>query len=321
MVVAVSLLLGWIILDGPTIQVDGGKSGDITHKLEDPISFTVLTANVGNSDLRCLPFILKLCNKKVEDRISANIQRLKPDVLAIQETLPPYMCDSFFAPYISSVCRESQEVPQIRRLLGDEYSIVCETRNGFECIGVRTDVGVIHGCEPGTLCETDRMDIQGEGCRPNVAVMAATVEVKGRVFDLVNAHPESRGAACRLHSIRQIFEDQGSPDSLVQEPKVLIMGDLNLDPWKENDVSTVYWNEQVGSPETHTFYYHSGIAERVPPYPSIRFSVFRRTYDHVVSNFLRGTTTTLVATPGTSRLDGGSGMDHLGIYGELFFED
>jgi hypothetical protein len=108
---------------------------------------------------------------------------------------------------------------------------------------------------------------------------------------------------------------------LVQEPNVLIMGDLNLDPWKENDVSTRYWNQQVGMPETHEFYYHSGIAERDPPYPSIQFSAFKRTYDHVVSNFLRGTTVTLGAAPSTSRLDGGSGMDHLGIYGELFIGD
>jgi hypothetical protein len=320
-VIAVIITIGWAILDGPLFRMENVLSRDHPHIQEAPISFTVITVNVGNSDLRCLPFILKLCDKDVEDRIAANIQRLKPDVVAIQETLPPYMCEPLYAPYLSSVCRESQEVPQVRRLLGEDYSIVCETRNGFECIGVRTDAGIIQGCEPGSSCETDRMDIQGEGCRPNVAVMVATVEVNGRVFDLVNAHPESRGAACRKLSIQQIFEDRGSPGALVQEPDVFIVGDLNLDPWVENDVSTRYWNQQVGSPDTHEFYYHSGIVERDPPYPSIVFSVFRRTYDHVVSNFLQGTTVTLGMAPGTTRLDGGRGMDHLGIYGELFFQD
>lgn len=277
--------------------------------------FTFLTANVGNSDPLCLPYYMKLCRKDVEARIAANIQALRPDVVAIQETMPYHMCERYPAAVPGSICTEPEGVPQIRKLLGPDYTIVCDSRNGFECIGVRVDVGQIDGCESGGLCETDRLDRQGDGCRWNVSVMAATVRVKGQVFDLVNAHPESKGAACRLISIRQIFE----PGRLVQQENALVAGDLNLDPWREDDVSTRYWNEMVGASGSSEFDYHSGIAEHEPPHPTMRYSFFKRTYDHVVSNFLSGVTRVLGESPGTTRLDGGKGMDHRAVFGWLSF--
>ena len=320
-IIAILVALGWKILDQPSNQNHLLPTYGPLRQHEDPDSFSVLTANVGNSDPHCLPFLLKLCREEVEDRIATNIQLLNPDVVAIQETISSDLCEFPFSTAVNNICKKSQDVPQIRRLLGDGYTIVCESRNGFECIGVRKDIGSIHGCELGDLCVTERMEVQGEGCRSNVGVMAVTAQVRGRVFDIVNAHPESRNAACRLVSIRQIFEDQGTPHALVQEPNLLILGDLNFDPWREQDVSTAYWNQRVALPETHLYYYHSGIAEHDPPFPSLRYLIFSRTYDHAVSNFLLGTMTTLGEAPGTSRLDGGSGLDHLAIYGRLFFED
>lgn len=59
-----------------------------------------------------------------------------------------------------------------------------------------------------------------------LAILAATVRVKGQVFDVVNAHPESRSAACRQASIRQIFENTGQPDSLVRDEQALLPGDF-----------------------------------------------------------------------------------------------
>ena len=279
--------------------------------------FTFLTANVGNFDPLCLPYYMKLCRKDVEARIAANIQALRPDVVAIQETMPYQLCERYPVAVPGSICTEPEGIPQIRKLLGPDYTIVCDARNGFECIGVRVDVGEIAGCESGGMCETDRLDRQGEGCRWNMALMAATVHVKGRTFDLVNAHPESKSAECRLTSIRQIFE----PDGLVNQPHVLVAGDLNLDPWREDDVSTRYWNETVGAAGSSGFDYHSGTAERDPPYLTLRVSIFGRTYDHVVSNFLSGVTKVLGESPGTMRLEGGKGMDHRAVYGWLSFPD
>jgi hypothetical protein len=218
----------WILLNPTSASFGEAFVLPSENEMNRDDGFTVLTANVGNLDLRCLPYYLKMCRPDVEARIARSIQELRPDVVAIQETLPDWMCASWPVAVPGSVCAAEADVPQIRRLLGPDYTIVCEARNGFECIAVRVDAGEILGCELGALCETDRADRQGEGCRWNVAIMAATVRVEGQVFDVVNAHPESRSAACRLASIRQIFENTGQPDSLVREEQVLLLGDFNM---------------------------------------------------------------------------------------------
>lgn len=294
----------------------------IMNKDQTGNSLTVLTVNVGNTAPWCWPYVVKLCRKDVETRIAQNLQALRPELVAIQEVLPPWLCEKYRLALPGSVCGGSNDIPQVRRLLGPDYTIVCETRNAFECIAVRTDAGKILGCDRGALCETDRMDRQTassqlKGCRGSVSIMAATVQVKGRIFDVVNAHAENRSPACRLASIRQIFES----DSLVQEGKALIMGDFNLDPWREDDESSRYWRQQVGENGSSNYVYHSGIAECQPPYPTLRYPFFTRTYDHVVSNFLLGVTQVLGESPGTSRLDGGRGMDHKAVYGRLAFGD
>ncbi len=284
-------------------------------------SFTVLTANVGNVDPRCLPQIFKLCRNDVEARIAASIQRLSPDVVALQETLPQSNCTSLMALDTGNVCSNSSDIPQIRRLLGDAYTIVCESRNSYECIAVHQDAGGIQGCGLGEFCLTDRIDEQPEGCRPNVAIMGATLEIKGRTFDIINAHPESRSAECRNASLLQIVTAVGDGVGLVREEHALIVGDLNMDPWRDDDLSVQTWKSFVGAPETHPYYYHSGMAEHDPPYFTLEYPTFSRTYDHVASNFLEGTTLVLGESPGTYRLDGDSGMDHRALFGTLIFSD
>jgi endonuclease/exonuclease/phosphatase family metal-dependent hydrolase len=276
-----------------------------------------MTVNVGNTSPLCWPYFVKLCRKSVESRIATNLQALRPDVVAIQEILPQWMCENRRLSPPGSVCAGTADYPQVRRLLGPDYTIICETRNAFECIAVRTDTGEILGCEPGTLCSTDRFERQDQGCRHSVSILATTVRVKGRIFDVVNAHAENRSPVCRLAAIQQVFE----PGGLVREEKALIMGDFNLDPWREDDASIRYWRRQVGADGVSGYTYHSGIAERKPPYPTLRYPFFLRTYDHVASNFLTGTTQVLGESPGTTRLDGGWGMDHRAIYGHLSFNE
>jgi len=278
--------------------------------------FTVLTANVGNGDPRCVFQRLKLCRSAVEARLTDSLAELRPEVVALQETLPDHLCEGVPPVNNGHVCSEEHTRPQVRRLLGPDYSIVCEESNLIECIGVRTDVGEILGCELGGLCMSDRVVTIAPGCRTHLTVFAATVKVRGRTFDIVNAHPENRSAECRLDSLQQVFEGD-----MIREEQALVLGDLNLDPWRGDDVSTEYWNKQVGPAETHAFYYHSGPAERVPPHPTIFYPLFRRTLDHVVSNFLAGTMLTLGEAEGTVRLDGGGGTDHRALFGRLRFPD
>ena len=55
--------------------------------------FTVLTANVGNADPRCAFQLLKLCRKDVERRLTASLAELRPELVALQETLPDHLCE------------------------------------------------------------------------------------------------------------------------------------------------------------------------------------------------------------------------------------
>jgi len=279
-------------------------------------NFTVLTANVGNADPRCVFQRLKLCRKDVERRLTANLAELRPELVALQETLPDDYCEGVPPVDPGHVCSGDYSEPQVRRLLGADYSIICEERNLIECIGVRTDVGKIVGCGLGELCTSDRMATIAEGCRAHLTVFAAAVEIHGNAFDVVNAHPENRSADCRLDSLQQVFDGD-----LIQQERALILGDLNLDPWLGDDVSTSYWNMHVGPEESHSFLYHSGPAERDPPYPTVRYPFFVRTLDHVTSNFMAGTMLTLGEADGTARLDGGRGMDHRALYGWLSFPE
>ena len=277
-------------------------------------SFSLLSVNVGNTAPWCWPYVVKLCRRDIEERLGRNIQALRPDLIAIQEVLPPWLCQKWRFALPGSVCAGDNEVPQVRRLVGPSYSIVCDGRNQFECIAVHTDAGQIEGVEPGGLAITDRIDSDGvEGCRRSVSIMAATVQIKGRTFDVVNAHAENRDPACRLAAIRQIFES----DRLVREPQVLLAGDYNMDPWREDDISTRYWRQQVGETGGRGLVYHSGIAEKQPPYPTLRYPFLTRTYDHVASSFLTGVCQVLGESPGTERLDGGRGCDHRAVYGIL----
>ncbi len=276
-----------------------------------------MTVNVGNTSPLCWPYFVKLCRRAVETRIARNLQALHPDLVGIQETLPPWMCENRRLTLPGSVCAGSPDHPQVRRLVGPDYTIICERRNAFECIAVRTGAGGILGCEPGALCHTNRFERQQEDCRHSVSIMAATVQIKGRTFDVVNAHAENRSPPCRLAAIQQVFESE----SLVRERKALIMGDFNLDPWREDDPSIRYWRQQIGLDSASGYVYHSGIAEREPPYPTLRYPFFTRTYDHVTSNFLTGTARVLGESPGTARLDGGWGMDHRAVYGQLLFTE
>jgi hypothetical protein len=295
-----------------------GSDGFEPPPLENPATegFTMLTANVGNADPRCAFQLLKLCRSDTEARLTANLAKLRPEVAVLQEILPDHLCE--IAPLIDPghVCVRQYSEPQVRRLLGPDYSIVCEESNLIECIGIRTDVGEIEGCQLGELCATDRVVSIPDGCRTHLTIFAATATVHGKTFDIVNAHPENRSAECRLDSLQQVFEGD-----LTRTEEALILGDLNLDPWLGDDVSTEYWNTQVGFAETHDYYYHSGPDELEPPYPTVRYPFFVRTLDHVASNFLEGTMVTLGEAPGTLRLDGGRGTDHRAIYGWLSFPD
>jgi len=283
-------------------------------------SISVLSANVGNLSLGCKKVLNKLCYKNVENQIAYNIQRLKPDIVALQEVLAPWQCEEFTETNKKKVCYEVQDTPQVRRLLGDQYTIVCNSTNQFECVGVKTSLGKIQGHALGEIFQDARTSLAIEGCDNGFNVSAVTLELyNGLVFDVVNAHPQSADVKCRIKMLEQIFYPK-EQNQLVNEDKVLLMGDFNLDPWRDRDESAILWNRWIqrgwgGTP----LKYHSGSAETIPPYVTEKILFRGRTVDIILSNFLEGTCQTLGVSPGTERLDGESGMDHKALFGYLTY--
>jgi endonuclease/exonuclease/phosphatase family metal-dependent hydrolase len=273
------------------------------------ITARALTANVGNADiLNCYGYLYKLCLSSMETTIAKNIAALNPDIIALQEIAPSSLCESIGTDTNSRrVCYQYQQKSireQVRRLLGANFTVVCDGRNNFECIGVRTDFGNVSGCNTGELCMTSGAFTHEvpSGCDSKAALFGINVSISGESFRIINAHPQAIGEDCRAEGIQRMFEGYG--DTLPLAPvntRSLVMGDMNLDPYRDDsdDPDVAMWNRHVGVGKG--FQYHSGIAERNPPYKT---SITGKTIDHVVSNFARGSCVTLGEAPGTTRLDG-----------------
>jgi hypothetical protein len=134
----------------------------------------------------------------------------------------------------------------------------------------------------------------------------ATVRVSGWPIAITNAHPSSTDAPCRAAQLRDLFEG-----ALPARGPVLVLGDFNLDPYREDDESVQYWKTQVPA----RFAYASTDAISFALGPSQLDAtgevldqggdvVSRRTLDHVL---VRGG---LTGSCEVQRIDGGGGMDH-----------
>jgi len=283
----------------------------------------VLTANVGNLSLGCRKYYNNLCYQDVEERIAHSIALLRPDVIVLQEVTDPEQCMGFIERDPKKVCYEYQKrVPfyQARRLIGSDYTIVCDSRRHYECIAVHVDIGTIEGYAPGEFCrEGATTDIPTPGCDIGFTVSKVTAILYGMRVGIVNAHPQSTDVKCREWAIRQIFEEVDGRPPLASEQYNLLLGDFNIDPFREDDVSIQLWNQYVGLfDEGRPYWYHSGPAEKMPPYPTSSLFVSKKTVDYIISNFAEGICVTLGETPGTIPIDGGRGMDHRAIFGRLY---
>jgi len=285
----------------------------------------VLTANVGNLSLACRgPYNNKLCRKSVEKAFAKNIQALQPDIVFLQELMHPSQCDNWIETDAEKVCfgnNPQLEPNQARRLLGKNYTILCASRMrpeighpvGMECIGIHINAGIIEECNPGELCfASNGLDIPAGDCNPEFMIMSTFARVRNFRMRLINGHPHSRNKYCRDDSLRQIFEGQGSENSI-------IAGDFNFDPFRAAGDTPEIWKKYVGLLGSgKPFYYHSGPAEHDPPYPTAYVLFQKKTIDHVISNFALGVCATLGEAPGTQRIDGGRGMDHQALLCDMW---
>jgi len=285
----------------------------------------VLTANVGNSNWGCREYHFNLCYSDVRQRINLEIARLQPDIIALQELTDQAQCEEFTEKTPQKECYRfwKKEPPdQARRLVGSDYTIVCDSRNRYECIAVSTSSGVIEGCGVGELCDQKiATDVPQAGCDTGFTASSVNAILHGQVITIVNAHLQSTSISCREWSLRQIFESVEGRLPLASGERVLLLGDFNLDPFRSSDASTYLWCNYVGMPgDGKPFWYHSGPVKRQPPYRTFSGPLIGpSTVDFSVSNFAYGTSVTLGETETTNRLDGGSGMDHRALFGELCF--
>jgi len=291
----------------------------------DVVKLRVMTANVGNSDLGCFAhYSWGLCYNDVEQRLAESIQELRPDIVTLQEITHPSQCEGWEETDPDKVCYGYQThnpAYQARRLLGEGYTIACEPRNHRDCLGVHVEAGSIEGCPLGSYCEDiGTSDVPLPGCNGSFTISAFTTIVHDQPIRVVNGHPASRSERCRTDSIGQIFEPHDGQLPLVSGERNLIMGDLNMDPFRYSDTTTTLWGQFVGMPGSGLpFTYHSGPAEHWPPYDTFVLGLFHRVLDFVVSDFAAGSCQVLGVSPDTQRIDGGRGMDHRAVYCVLEF--
>lgn len=321
------------------------------------LSITYLQANVGNVDLTCATQAYsKLCFQDVEDRIQSNIAIHNPDIITLQEVFPDWLCREGKAAGNNQVCQNYQirnVRDQVRRLLGTNYTVVCDPAHGWDCIAIKQSIGNFlpdskgRLCPPSYLCGTTTFsngDPTATNKDPKFAYFEATYSsssydggfhmlyvdaiIHGRQIRIINGHPQSGGTGSgSKESARQIQIHDAFTNWTFQ--RTFLSCDCNLDPYREfSDISVVEWKQHVDAYDssgnrisTNPFYYHSGVAETGYLWPPQLTAVYlaplpSHTYDHVVSNFAYGNCQTL---DGINRLDGGSGMDHKALLCTLYF--
>ncbi len=294
--------------------------------------FRVLVANIGNVDIhRCANVDYNMCWTEQEEIVAGEIALRDPDIILLQEVLVPEQCDgiadSVGEDHACHPDHRPDEPEQVRRLVGDGYTISCDSRFGYECVAARATEGfAIQGCDTGDLCRDHaRTGDVVDGCDPGFSVSAVTVEVDGQPIDFVNVHPPSdmasNAAECRYEMFQDFF---GEDAPLIENDAVFVGGDFNFDPYRAsaNDPDVALWHDHVfySYDDTHddtlSFAYHSGIVEHDPPYYTS--PIINRTLDHAISNSLTGRCITLGAHPGEAPLDHLHGnmadrLDHMAL--------
>jgi hypothetical protein len=259
--------------DGDTDTGTGTDTGEPWTDIE----FTLLTYNVGNPDAADPFYPLRLQSQDYEGHLAAVIQQLAPDVVVLQEVLSAKTCEAFVETDPGKTCFDWDERPRpAARLLGPDYSVVCDARDHVECIGVRVDFGVIDGVEPGGWVEDGAETpplplppcVWAEGgctnalCDAESTVSAVTVHTAAGPLRVVHVHPMAQvsafvsGDPCRAAQLRQVFEGFVAGD---EEPldgawdRVVVAGDWNLG-------LEVYWARTLVGPaeSADVWYEHVG---------------------------------------------------------------
>jgi endonuclease/exonuclease/phosphatase family metal-dependent hydrolase len=328
----------------------------------DPATLRLLTWNVGNPDTRDPDYALRIADQGYEDFVRDRIAELAPDAVFLQEVLAPARCASFVERDASRTCHDaSGREPPVRRLLGPDYSIVCDARRHVGCVGIHTAFGTIDGVAPGALvldgaetsalplaaCDWLRGDCGDERCDAESSVSTLRVQTRRGPVRLVHVHltaPAKSGSRvfwgepCRHEQLRQAFAAASGGEGGGAAAPSVIAGDFNLDPSRligrrESDL----WTQNVGEDRRYR-----DLTPRAPDgtrYATRRGGLGIAT-DHVLASRATGDCTVhgrgVGPDPGTEPLDAGfdwsrlpgaarhpARIDHFAITCELVlgFED
>jgi hypothetical protein len=263
----------------------------------------VVQANVGNVNVPgCQQQVYKLCLRPVEVRAVKALRDLRPDLVGFEEILPPDLCRRAPSTNPDNLCSGPLRPPsQVERLLGSGYRHLCDARFGWDCLAVASR----------------RLQLAGFRTRPiqptcedsGFTLGVGTVRLRGWPLTAVVAHPSSTDAPCRARQLDDLFS------SLPARAPAILIGDWNLDPFREDDPSVGEWRRWVPSrfrllsgPELTSFPCTSSQIDPTGrtldgPVSLCTGPLASRTIDHVLARGLTGGC-------GVQRVDGGGGMDH-----------
>ncbi len=221
-----------------------------------PPDLRVLTYNIGNG-LKERPYALRIRDQRYEDHVGARIRSLAPDIVLLQEVLPPTQCETFVELDPARTCHDWEaRLAPVQRILGPSYSIACDSNKHVECIGVRTDFGRIESLAPGELglsraltapLPGDACDYlagacngRSDDCDAESSISTVRITTNDRELRIVHAHPTAIGVVCLEKQVEQAF-------SLVGETPTVIGGDWNFDPTRLTDlIPASIWFDWVG---------------------------------------------------------------------------
>ncbi len=241
----------------------------------DAVPVRVLTYNIGHPDADLPNYALRLRDQDYEDYMGEQIRGLGADIVLHQEVLSPTHCATFEETDPAYTCFDNaSRPPPIRRILGDDYTIVCDQRRHVECIGVRVDFGTIDGVDPGDFvidaadtpplplaeCDWAAGTCNDTNCDGESTVSAVTVTTAFAPLRVVHLHPNAAGvdandnvytgAPCRSLQLQQAFEgvDGFGDQPLVTDDATLVAGDFNMDPVRlASDDEEALWSRNVGA--------------------------------------------------------------------------
>ncbi|MCB9228703.1 MAG: hypothetical protein H6618_03745 [Deltaproteobacteria bacterium] len=221
------------------------------------LQIRVMSANIGNNtgEEDATYVAWRMESASYEQYLARRIQSIRPDVIGFQEVLSQNACDGITNADARHTCFYNKNSHAVRRLVGQDYSIICDNRTQWECLAVHVDFARIDGVKKGGInirgAETpglpEKPCTYGVNCDETLcdedsSVSAVTLYIENDEQEvplrLIHAHPNAGdfqefyvGSLCRREQVGQIFI--GSADSaplMKAEMRNLVIGDFNYDP-------------------------------------------------------------------------------------------